>query len=222
VNAEVAQQWRELCDTFNAYSDRLNHNTAVNVNSQNLRDETRRLAQMYFRGPRHSLQQLQLSDLAEPLSIEFEALIVLAEGRNAATSYKKHVKAIRRFIPKVTSQLEIQSVGPNSTVSSSEADQQILKVLNGLVPTAALSYQQALLDMVDPERVSFRGPAHELRESLREVLDHFAPAPDMEKTGVKLEKDQKKYTMKQKVRFIFKARERSMTKVQSPKMLRTL
>jgi hypothetical protein len=70
--------------------------------------------------------------------------------------------------------------------------------------------------MADPRRVSFRGPAHELRESLREVLDHFAPAPDMDKAGVKLDRDQKKYTMKQKVRFIFKARERSMTESTVP------
>jgi Predicted pPIWI-associating nuclease len=216
VSEDAALQWRELSRAFNLYSDRLNRNKAVNVNSEGLREETRELAQIYFRRVRHVLHRLQLNDVAEPLSVEFEALLVLSEGRNATASYKKHVKAIRKLIPKVTSQLEIQGDGPINPVSSSETDQRILKTLNDLVPSAALSYEQALRDMADPKRISFRGPAHELRESLREVLDRFAPAADMQKSGVKHEKDEKKYTMKQKVRFIFKNRERSMTESAVP------
>jgi hypothetical protein len=219
VSEVAAQQWRELCEAFKLYVGRLNRNTAVNVNSQSLRDETRELARTYFRGVRHSLQQLQLSDIAEPLSIEFEALIVLAEGLNATASYKKHVQAIRKLIPRVTTQLEIQS-GSANFVSSTETDQRILGTLKELVPSAALSYEQARADMADPKRISFRGPAHELRESLREVLDRFASPEEMEKAAVKREKNVKGdeiYTMKQKVRFIFKSRERNTSESASPR-----
>jgi hypothetical protein len=77
------------------------------------------------------------------------------------------------------------------------------------------------MDLADSRRLSFRGPAHELRESLREVLDHLARDAEMKKDGVKYEKDQhgkdrSTYTMKQKVRFIFKARERSLTESAVP------
>ena len=209
MSEQVAQQWRELCDAFASYSGRVNKNTSRTIGSASLKDETKHVAQMYFGGVRRGLQQLGLTDLVEQLSIAFEALIVLSEGRNLTSSYKKHTKAIRRLIPKVTSQVAMQS-GPVSVVSSSENDQKILKTLSDFIPSAALSYQQAIVDMAEGSRLSFRGPAHELRESLREVLDHLAPSEDMEKGGVKIEKDQKKYTMKQKVRFIFKARERSM------------
>ena len=52
---------------------------------------------------------------------------------------------------------------------------QIIETLQSLVPTAALSYQQAIRDLADSTRVSYRGPAAELREVLREVCDHLAP-----------------------------------------------
>jgi hypothetical protein len=189
------------------------------VNSKDLRLETRAVAQHYFRSVRHALQQLSLTDLAEQLSPHFEALITLSEGRNLTNSYKKHVRTIRRLIPKVTSQIEIQGGGPQNTVSSSENDQRILATLIDLVPSAASSYEQALKDMTDAGRVSFRGPAHELREALREVLDRFASPEDMEKAGVRKEKNNRGdeiYTMKQKARFIFKNRDRNATESATP------
>jgi hypothetical protein len=219
VTGHPAEQWRELCDAFKVYGEHLNKVSSVHVNSQTLRAETRAVSQLYFRGLRHTLQQLSLTELAEQLSIPFEALITLSEGRNNTSSYKKHATAIRRLIPKVTSQIEIQGGGSQSSVSSSENDQKILSTLIGLVPSAALSYEQALKDMGDAGRVSFRGPAHELREALREVLDRFASHEDMEKAGVKKEKNNRGddiYTMKQKVRFIFKSRERNTTESAVP------
>ncbi len=219
MSEHPAEQWRELCDALTTYSDHLNRNDAVNVNSQPLRSETRSVGQLYFRGIRHTLQQLALNDFAEELSMHFEALIALSEGRNAISSYKRHVKAIRRLIPKVTSQIEIQGAGPANAVSSTENNQKILGTLRDLVPSAALSYEQAIADMSNHGRVSFRGPAHELRESLREVLDRFASIEDMADAGVKREKNargEELYTMKQKVRFIFKSRERNTTESAVP------
>lgn len=90
-------------------------------------------------------------------------------------------------------------------VAHTEEDEQIIDKLDALVPSAALSYKQAILDLRDDSRVSFRGPALELREALREILDHLAP--DIEVTaapGYVLEKDRPGPTMKQKVRFVMK------------------
>ncbi|HEV7601608.1 MAG TPA: hypothetical protein VGO49_15315 [Bradyrhizobium sp.] len=90
-------------------------------------------------------------------------------------------------------------------VTHTEEDEQIIGKLDALVPSAALSYTQAILDLKDDRRVSFRGPALELREALREILDHLAP--DGEVTGAPgyvQEKDRAGPTMKQKVRFVMK------------------
>jgi len=95
-------------------------------------------------------------------------------------------------------------------VAHTEEDEQILQKLDVLVPSAALSYKQAILDLADDSRVSFRGPALELREALREILDHLAP--DSEVTagpGYMQGKDRTSPTMKQKVRFIMKKGKRS-------------
>jgi hypothetical protein len=211
----AADEWRDLCTLFLRYSGTLDRVPAAHVNSQVLKDQTKEVAQAYFRLVRPLLLQYQLEDLVEPLTAAFQALLELSEGRNLTTSYRRHVKVIRRLIPKITSQLELQG-GNVLSVSSSETDKKIIETLDQLIPSARLSYQQAVADLSDPRRFSFRGPAHELREALREVLDHLARDADMKKDGVKFEKDHNgkdrtTYTMKQKVRFIFKAREQSMT-----------
>jgi hypothetical protein len=54
---------------------------------------------------------------------------------------------------------------------------------------------------------------------IREVLDRFASPEEMEKAGIKKEKNDRGddiYTMKQKVRFIFKSRERNTTESAVP------
>jgi Predicted pPIWI-associating nuclease len=101
--------------------------------------------------------------------------------------------------------------------STSPAEQIIINTLAKLVPSAAQSYQQAVIDLADNGRVSFRGPAHELRENLREALDQIAPDDAvMSSPNFKLEAGRPKPTMKQKVRFIFRARDQSTTESAAP------
>jgi len=94
-----------------------------------------------------------------------------------------------------------------STGSRTASDDLIISTLRDICPSGALAYLQALDDMEAHERHSWRGPATDLRESLRETLDVLAPDPDVEATaGYKLEPDAKRPTMKQKVRFILRNR----------------
>src|SRR5690348_1675594 len=51
----------------------------------------------------------------------------------------------------------------------------IIKTLHRIVPAAATSYEQAIIDLADVRRRSYRGIAHELREVLRETLNYLAP-----------------------------------------------
>lgn len=105
---------------------------------------------------------------------------------------------IERLLP---AQNHLKSTG---SVVAGE-DQKIIEILRALVPSAAQSYRQAVLDLGDEGRISFRGPALELREALREILDHLAPDGEVEAAeGYAREKDRRGPTMKQKVRFIMR------------------
>ena len=96
------------------------------------------------------------------------------------------------------------------TVAHTGEDDEIISKLDALVPSAALSYKQATLDLKDDRRVSFRGPALELREALREILDHLAPDSEVTAApGYVQEKNRVGPTMKQKVRFIMKKKRSS-------------
>ena len=214
---QAAREWRDLCTAFKQYSSQLDRVSAKHVNSQEMKNSTKQLAQIYFRNVRALLALYSLDEQTEPLTTAFQTLLELSEGRNLASSYKKQTKIIRRLIPRVTSQLELQGGASSSGNSSSMTDHKIIAILTDLSLPAAQCYQQAIADLTDPRRLSFLGPAHELRECLRQVLDKIAPDADVEKApGYKHERDLKKPTMKQKVRFIFKNRERSATESAAP------
>ena len=105
--------------------------------------------------------------------------------------------------------LSLSSSVKDELIVHTEEDEQIISRLDALVPSAALSYKQAIRDLKDDNTVSFRGPALELREALREILDHLAPDSEvMAAPGYAQEKDRIGPTMKQKVRFIMKKKEK--------------
>lgn len=84
-------------------------------------------------------------------------------------------------------------------------DTEIINSLKKIINPAALSYEQAIIDLKSNQRISWRGPATELRESLRECLDYLAPDTEViSQTGFKLDPDTKGPTMKQKVKYILK------------------
>lgn len=66
--------------------------------------------------------------------------------------------------------------------SSSGRDERVARRLRRLDPDLADSYEQAVLDAEDAHRLSYRGPAAELREVLTTVLHILAPNPQVEAT----------------------------------------
>jgi hypothetical protein len=105
----------------------------------------------------------------------------------------------------------------NRALHPEPVDALILGTLSSLLPSAARSYEQALADLKVSERLSWRGPATDLREALRETLDHLAPDDEVvEAPGFKLEKETTGPTMKQKVRYILRKRGLGKTAMQSP------
>lgn len=98
--------------------------------------------------------------------------------------------------------------------SRSAIDERIISTLQQLCPAAGAAYAQGIKDLESVERVSWRGPATELRESLRETLDSQAPDKEVEVAPwYKPEQGQQRPTMRQKVKYIFKNRDMNSSQV---------
>jgi hypothetical protein len=210
VNANESDSWASLVSALETLRTSIAKSKAVNVNADRLRVATRDVVQAYFRQARPDLVQLGLTDddLAD-LDRAMQRLLRLAGGSNAKSSYLTALKQARKASGAIELMRErsLSEARQTKPTSFSGLEKTILATLHTLAPTAALSYKQALLDLRDDGRVSFRGPAHELREATREVLDRLAPDADVEgQEGYKPEQGQTKPTQRQKMRYILKAR----------------
>ena len=202
-------------DTFWSSIDSLataiGRNRAVNVNADTLRENARVIAQDWFRTHRpvcvaNGADEVQLGELDRLL----QELLRLANGRNQKKSYAKVLRAIRQMRPALQARIathEGQAAARGPVRQFTDLESGIVQTLEQMLLDAALSYRQVLSDVSAPNRYSYRGTATELREVVREVLDHLAPdAAVMKAPGFKLEKNRLAPTMKQKARFILKAR----------------
>ena len=185
---------------------------SVNVNTTTLKTKAKELVQFYFRQVRPTLPPMGFSDQSlGSIDTEIQEVLRLSNGNNRRSYYLDHVKRIDVERRNLETQREVL-LSKNATVvpqkvSRTMIEHEILKTLEQIVPTAALSYDQGCRDVAESGRISFRGAANEFREALRELLDHLAPDAEVEgQPGFKREKDQTKSTMKQKVRFILRAR----------------
>ncbi len=136
-------------------------------------------------------------------------IIYTVEAANVAIKMNKTVEAA------VRAAFEAPRQAP--AVQTDRIERQILEKLNAILPSTAASYNQAIVDLRDSARPSMRGTAMELREVLREVLDHLAPDVNVQGApGFKFEPGQSKPTMRQKAHFILKAREHPSSTAKAP------
>jgi hypothetical protein len=104
--------------------------------------------------------------------------------------------------------LFLTGAGWRSAGATAPIDERIISTLREICPSAAAAYAQGVQDLEALDRASWRGPATELREALRETLDTLAPDKDVEAMqGYKHEPNATRPTMKQKARFILKNRD---------------
>lgn len=211
--------WEEFRVSIDDFEKGIARSRATHINTKPLKDAGKGIVQQYFRVVRPDLTAVGIGDEAlAPADLEMQALLGLANSRNRKSSYLVTLRNVRSLLDELESVRELRLGQLRSHLPAHSAvETQILTTLQQLVPSAALSYQQALSDLHDEGRVSFRGPANELREAMRETLDHLAPDSDVEATdGFKLEKGQVKPTQKQKVRHILSSRGASKTARQAP------
>jgi Predicted pPIWI-associating nuclease len=212
----AADSWQTLLASLTELERAISRVSAVNVNTATARESARSLIQDYFRRTRPDLSGVGLTETdLEELDSQMQRLLQLANGRNPRRYYIRLLREIRGSIQRIELTREYrlgerrQAERSDGVVLTTDIETRIITTLEQLVPSAALSYQQALRDLAaSTERVSFRGTAVELREALRETLDHLAPDDEvMDAQGFRLEPDRTGPTMRQKVRFILRSRQ---------------
>jgi hypothetical protein len=197
---------------FDALTVLVKKSTGSQLRAIPTRQTARNLVQEWFRGVRTSLEDTGIGDARIS---EIDSLMqTLLRYTQSQTLIAKYVELLRRLHSQLD-ELEVafETSTSKKTLASSSApvvsdfERRLVTTLEALVPSAALSYRQLLLDLEDGSKISYRGTANELRSVLWDVLDRLAPdesvvaAPDF-----KYERDRKAPTQKQKARFILKSR----------------
>jgi hypothetical protein len=206
---------RELLADIEGLRVRLRRGSTVNVNDRHTKDAVMGAATLYFSACRpHLVRALGETPALLHHDAEWQGLIRLAHGNNSRRTFLKSVASLRSGLTELNiaalssiSNRGGQVSGPSSLTP---AEALIIRTLENSIPPAAASYRQAILDLNGGDRLSYRGTASELRESLREALDQLAPDADVSaQQGFTLEPGQKQPTMKQKALYILTVRGRS-------------
>lgn len=166
----------------------------------------RAIATTYFEFIRSDLDAVKSrAGLVEEIDFVVQQILQLASGAREKQAYIGQLNELRPYLLEATVDL-MKSRGTAQLVLS-QTERAILDTLAALLPRSAASYEQALRDIAQGARVSWRGTATELRETLRDVIDHLAPDDKVSAApNFQLEADQKRPTQRQKVRYILKAR----------------
>lgn len=186
----------------------LRHVTTPQLHSQKRRDALRILIEGYFKEIRPQVIA-DSSQTQEVSSIDgsLQELLLLCHKHGSVKKYINILNNARAVLIKLDARL-VTSYAPVSAPHVGDTiDASIIRTLTSIVPSAAFSYEQALYDLQADTRLSWRGPATDLREALRETLDYLAPDAEVKgMAGFKLEPDTDGPTMKQKVRYVLKNR----------------
>ena len=171
------------------------------------------IARIYFEMIRPELDATkQRAGLVDEIDFVLQQLLQLAITVRERQAYIGQLNELHPYLMEAT--VDLMKARGAARLLLSDTERAILQTLNKLLPGAAASYEQSLRDISLGSRISWRGTANELREALREVIDHFAPDEKvMTVPGFQLETNQTLPTQKQKVRFILKARRSSKSAI---------
>lgn len=204
---------------LNALRTAVARSQAKQVQSKSIINHTRQIVHVYFDELRPQLGDQGLDDESlGGLDTMFQDLLVLSQRASLKKSYEQKIRAIAQELNGVEVAVVTRPAAAATNLTGLDGKEaRISQTLAELVPSAGFSYEQACLDLRDLKRLSFRGVATELREALRETLDHLAPDKDVMKgEHFKLEKGRERPTMKQKVRYILTSRGKSRSVSETP------
>lgn len=200
------EQFQSVLDTI---EQGLHKVRSQHVNTDKLKNNIRQFVQMYFKDFRNNYNSSPLNESLTVIDNDMQDLLRCIQRRTSVAKYKKILKRFKSSIH----ELEVQELSLVNKVSNQGTptvdtrEKKIIETLNRIYEPSAVSYEQALCDLSDMHRKSWRGTAVELREALRELLDRLAPAQEVQSEPTfKLEPNTKAPTVRQKVIFILKKR----------------
>lgn len=190
-------------------SKQIYHATVKNV--------AKNIVDTYFRNTKSFLTNAEIDKaVISDLDSNMQSLLEATHKSTTLAIYKKVISKIRKLTLEIEKLCLLAESDSNREFQLESVDKKIIDTLKGFIPSAALSYEQALMDLQVPERLSWRGPATDFRETLRECLDHLAPDKEIESSqGFKLEQNTNGPTMKQKTQYILQKRKLSKTAVKT-------
>jgi len=179
------------------------------LHSAKARASLRGIVERYFNDVRPSIDEATAPQHVEGVDTAMQALLAMCHKKGSVQKYKDLLRQAKSHLIHLDSGI-VAGAGRQNSDDRNDQDIRIVTTLRVLLPGAALSYEQALLDLSAGDRLSWRGPATDLREALRETLDHLAPDADIQVSpGYKQEPNTNGPTMKQKVRYILRNRGQS-------------
>jgi Predicted pPIWI-associating nuclease len=205
----AAEAWSNWWNEIDALLTFLYRGKGLFVSSHEVREQAKAVVQYYFREVRPQLVSLSLPEgNIDELDWICQYLLKLSSATSRKSTYRTRLRELRNVRGKIGSAIEVAATekARATTLLLTPTEAAIHRTLDKLIPSAALSYRQVLKDLAESDRASYRGTAAEVREVLREVLDHFAPDDAVLQSGISLEKGLTRPTMKQKATFILKAR----------------
>jgi hypothetical protein len=191
----------------------INGSRAKSVPPSTVQPIARGIARAYFESVRPELQAVQnRAGLVDEVDFVLQGILQLATAPREKEAYLGHIAELRPYLLEATIDLMKARGSPRLVLSQTE--RAIVETLGRMLPSSSASYEQALRDIAQGGRVSWRGTATELREVLRDVMDYLAPDDKvLASPGFQLEQGQKSPTQRQKVRFILRARRSSSSAV---------
>ena len=183
------------------------------LHSDKLRSELRSLVEDYFKTIRPEIiHDAEINFDIATADEHLQTLLELCHKKGSVKTYIKLLSLIRNSLISIDSKIVSAEKNTGTIINDNQVDIQIVKTLERVLPSAALSFKQAIDDLKLQSRFSWRGPATDLREALRETLDYLSPDEDVKSMpGYTQNKDTNGPTMKQKVRFILTKRGISKT-----------
>src|SRR6185369_10239082 len=156
--------------------------TSKQMKSQAIRREVQTIVDEYFRDARPEflragIQEEALSDL----DFGMRALLEISHRSVTIPVYRSYTKSCIAELDDLEKQALLGASHPPGQSNLDEVDQRIVSILASLIPSAALSYEQASRDLKASYRLSWRCPATDLSEALREALDQLAPDEQVER-----------------------------------------
>jgi hypothetical protein len=202
----------QLLSVVESQRRQLNKLDVAQLNSSTKREELRQLVENYFNVLRPQIEPSAEPEQLQNIDSNMQSLLTYCHKRGSVAKYVEYLTHLKSDLIKLDSHL-VAGVGRAGNRGQRDSvDEKILLTLRGIVPSAADSYEQALTDLASSDRLSWRGPATDLREALRETLDQLAPDKDVEDVpGYKAAPGAHRPTMKQKVSYILKNRGVSKT-----------